>query len=104
MRLLCALHELGFLDPGTQEIDPTGLLIAAGIAVTAIVVVALFLVADEVAQAPAASTRSTQDGTTRLAGPWMASSNIDRPSDGSRFSSIEGTPLDRAIETKPAAG
>lgn len=104
MKLLCALHELGLLDPGTLDIDPTGLLIAAGIAIASVVVVAVFLLADEVAQAPATSTRSTQDGTRRLAGPWMVSSNSEWLSEGSRFSSIDGVPLERATETKPAAG
>lgn len=104
MRLLCALHDLGLLDQGIQDIDPRGLLIAGFIATVAIIVVAIFLIADEAVQAAPVSSRSTHAGTTVLAGPWMASSNIECPSEGSKLSSMEGVPLARAIETKPAAG
>jgi len=47
---------------------------------------------------------STKAGTISVAGPWMAASKFETPSEGSKFSSIVVAPTEAACDTKPAAG
>lgn len=52
----------------------------------------------------ALSNLSTKAGTISVAFPCFASAKSERPSDGSRLSSIVCAPLARASATNPAAG
>ena len=78
MTLHCALHDFGLLAASAPEGDPAGTLVVAGIAVAVVLVTAaLFVMVDDAHQAVEDSTRSTQAGTTTLAGPWTG--NIAQP-------------------------